>query len=87
MYVFCLYNYIFFIHQLNNTRIADAVEAQRAVQPPLLHATEPLALSETRGQFFGVGTLPETNIFAAETGWLGYELPLGFRPIFRGFHC
>jgi len=31
-------------------------------------------------------TLPETNIFAAENGWLEYEFVffLGFWPIFRG---
>jgi len=31
-------------------------------------------------------TLPETNIFAFETGWLEYDpFLLGFRPIFRGY--
>ena len=29
-------------------------------------------------------TLPETNIFASENGWLEYYFPFGFRPIFRG---
>ena len=29
-------------------------------------------------------TLPETNIFAPENGWLEYDyFPIGFRPIFR----
>ena len=30
-------------------------------------------------------TLPETNIFAPENGWLEDEFPFGARPIFRGF--
>ena len=29
-------------------------------------------------------TLPETNVFAPENGWLEYSLPIGFRPIFKG---
>ena len=30
-------------------------------------------------------TLPETNIFAPENGWLKDSFPFGFRPIFRGY--
>ena len=41
--------------------------------------TTPTCLSDSG---FGV-TLRETNI-APENGWLEYDFPIGFRPIFRG---
>ena len=44
-----------------------------------------LSWSTTPKKITRISTLPETNIFAPEIGWLEDYFPFGARPIFRGY--
>ena len=70
--------FVVFARDGHSNRFTDTDTLKLTAKAP----EDDLDISEG-GLWLKFDTLPETNIFAPENGWLEDEFPFGFRPIFR----
>ncbi len=77
--------------KLNGTKFSEQIPVPNSVSLPLVPENFNCRFPDVIGTFWFLllpcTTLPETNIFAPENGWLEYWIPFGARPIFRCFYC